>query len=87
MTRTFWGNVAIGGADDCWEWQGSLHQGYGVYKRQAAHRVSYEDRVGSIPDGLMICHLCNNKACVNPDHLYAGTAKENAIDLMLSRRD
>lgn len=46
----------------------------------AAYRLSYELFVGRIPSGLMICHKCNVPLCVNPDHLYAGTAKDNALD-------
>ena len=83
----FWAKVDDGGfpPDECWEWRGCILQsGHGQFsingKRTNAHRVSYEMAHGSIPKGKMICHRCNNPACVNPGHLYAGTSKSNAQD-------
>lgn len=62
----------------CWEWQGSVSSaGYGYLGRTLAHRRSYELFVGSIPDGLVLDHLCRNAACVNPDHLEPVTQREN----------
>ena len=60
--------------------------GYGVFKVgnivYRAHRASYEFYKGKIPSDKIICHKCNVKLCINPDHLYAGTRKENAHDRM-----
>lgn len=70
---------------DCLEWTGKIHQGYGLiyaFKSMwSIHRVSYILKHGSIPEGLYVCHKCNNKKCFNPFHIYAGTAKENYNDM------
>lgn len=71
----------------CWLWLGHLdHKGYGSFrvdpKKTAgrAHRVSYRLFKGLVPDGLMVCHTCDVPCCVNPDHLFLGTATDNMRD-------
>jgi hypothetical protein len=69
----------------CWEWVGyKTAAGYGrfMYKRKAirAHRFSYQYHKGKNPEGYEICHHCDNTSCVNPEHLFLGTAKDNARD-------
>ncbi len=81
----FWSNVEK--TDGCWEWHGTTTAGrkkYGVlrnnYKQVKAHRFSWELVNGPIPEGLVIRHMCDNKLCVNPDHLKVGTVCDNNGD-------
>ena len=81
----FWRKVDKSG--DCWEWTAAkCSTGYGWIgignrKTQAAHRVVWELTYGPIPDGLCICHKCDNPGCVNPDHLFLGTYGDNMKDM------
>ena len=81
----FWSKVEVKGDDDCWRWKGTIiRNGYGQVgqggKILYAHRVSYELSKGKIPAGMYVCHSCDNKWCVNPSHLWIGTAKDNMRD-------
>ena len=88
----FWKYVDRRGTDECWPWKGSrmVRGGYGQLNDRGrllkAHRLSYEIHRGSIPDGNVIRHKCNNPPCVNPNHLVPGTHADNHRDMRESGR-
>lgn len=83
--RGFWSRMSKG--DGCWEWQGKTRpDGYGILNfrhrpYQRAHRVAYELTYGPIPDGLHVCHHCDNPPCCRPDHLFLGPPEANMADM------
>lgn len=86
--------VDMKGPDDCWEWLGFKNKdGYGQIKinkkQKIAHRYAYEyykNNEQSVPSNLYVCHHCDNPSCVNHNHLFLGTAKDNSQDMISKGR-
>jgi len=88
----FWSKVNKSG--ECWKWVGAIFSAdkpYGQFTIQGdvsvrAHRVSWSISNGRIPDGMHICHRCDNPPCVRPDHLFLGTDLDNVRDMIAKGR-
>lgn len=84
----FWEKVDQSG--DCWIWTASTKNGYGQFQLNRdilyAHRLSWELVNGTVPLGKFICHTCDERRCVNPSHLWAGTHLDNQRDCWRKER-
>jgi len=81
----FWSKVDIGDNDECWEWEASTNGvGYGKMWFDGdvvdAHRISYELHNPDFDKSMMVLHTCDNRLCVNPNHLYLGDYSDNMQD-------
>lgn len=89
--EAFWSKVNKRGPFDCWEWIGCLCGGYGQFcigsgVYTVSHRFSYSLEYGEIADDIKVLHECDNKRCVNPNHLFLGTNKDNTQDMIAKGR-
>ena len=92
LRARFWSKVNILGADDCWEWQAHRKgNGYGQFTLRkgvflTASRVSLALSGVVLGPELVACHTCDNPPCVNPNHLFAGTQRDNGNDCVQKGR-
>lgn len=85
LKERFWSNVEKFD-EGCWEWTAAKNnEGYGLTSHngqlQLTHRLSWEMHYGPVPDGLFVCHHCDNPLCVRPEHLFTGTNGDNMKDM------
>lgn len=94
LEERFWEKINIGNEDECWEWTASCSSdGYGQMWRGkdikghlSSHRFSWELHNGRIENGFFVLHKCDNKLCVNPNHLFLGTQLDNIRDMDMKGR-
>lgn len=87
----FWSKVDTSSLSGCWPWLASLTtSGYASFsvrgRMTSASRFVYRAVVGPIPDGMLVCHRCDNPPCVRPDHLFIGTQVDNMRDMQAKGR-
>ena len=87
LQEKFLKKISVGN-DGCWVWCGPINNRWGYAqwsingKTVRVNRVAFQMFKGRIPDGMLVCHSCDVRACVNPDHLWLGTHKDNTDDMV-----
>lgn len=93
LSDRLWAKVSKSGHNGCWLFTGTLNNGYGQIQRGGrdeglvrAHVAAWEVTNGPVPDGLFVCHHCDVRNCVRPEHLFLGTAQDNSNDMVAKNR-
>lgn len=85
----FWATVFK--TSTCWLWAGGRSRGYGMVRWRGehigAHVAAYRLTRGPVPEGMEVCHTCDVRRCVRPDHLFPGTRSDNMVDMVTKGRD
>jgi hypothetical protein len=87
----FWSRVSVAAPDVCWPWiRYRTKDGYGQFtlygRLRYAHRFAWEVTNGPVPEGMEVCHQCDNPPCCNPAHLFLGSQEDNVRDMIAKRR-
>jgi hypothetical protein len=83
----FFSHISIDPVTRCWNWIGARDEaGYGLFRRNRAHRHLFQQAVGDIPPGVLVLHRCDNPGCVSPAHLFLGNHQDNVDDMLLKGR-